>query len=228
MVTASIPRRTKKRIETTENRLILYGVSWAKYEQLLKAFDEYHLRMTYDRGSLEIMTVGSEHELWSSFFNALLIVLFVELRLPYRGLGTTTFSKKTLERGLEPDQCYWIKHEKKIRKVKHYDADKHPPPDLVLEIDITSSSLDRIAIYETMKVKEVWRWDGKNLEVRVLSKGKYRLQEKSAVIPGLRPADLLPFLQIAFEDSDVEMLLAFRQWVQEQIAASVLKSKKTK
>ena len=160
MIKTRIPERQK---------LILDNVSWEEYTRLLRTFEGRHLRLTYDRGRLEIMTLSYEHEYSGDFLGRMVVVLTEELNLPIRGGGSTTFRRRKMKKGLEPDNCYWIAHEADVRNLKIIDLRKDPPPDLAIEVDVNSSSMNRMRIYAALKVPEVWRWDKNGLAFFVLN-----------------------------------------------------------
>jgi Uma2 family endonuclease len=143
---------------STEQRFMLYGVDWKSYSRMLRAFgDRPGVRLTYDRGSLEIMTLSYEHESLARLLDRFVVTLTEELRLPIAGGRSTTFRRRGRKRGLEPDDCYWIASEPLVRGKDRINLHTDPPPDLALEIDFTHSSLDRMAIYAALRVPEVWR-----------------------------------------------------------------------
>ena len=197
------------------------GVSWRAYEGLLRAFDEErHFRITYDRGKLEIMTLSAGHERSKHLLGRLVEALTDELEINIAGYGSLTMKRRLKQRGLEPDECYWVRNEAKVRNLKKFTPRRDPPPDLALEIDVTHSSLDRLGIYAALRVREVWRWDGKKLQVYVLDEnGEYQLREYSIAFPFLRPAELVRFLNMAAAHGETAMLRAFREWVRKQKAA---------
>lgn len=135
-----------------EQRLRLSLVSWEKYEQMAAWFEGRHVRLTYDRGELEIMTVSHPHEFGKHLIGILVIQLVAELQIDIHGGGSMTFKREDLDRGLEPDECYWIEREPEMRSVWDYDPHQHPPPDLVLEVEVSRSAMDRMGIYAAMKV----------------------------------------------------------------------------
>src|SRR5207245_1021857 len=152
-----------------DQRLLLYGVSWQEYGRMLRAFAERpSLRVTYDRGTLEIMTLSLEHESLVRFFNLLILALTLELGLPLKGGGSTTFGRRRRRRGLEPDECYWIANEFLVRAKEKLDLRQDPPPDLAIEVDVSYSTLDRMSIYAALRVPEVWRYGGRALTFHVL------------------------------------------------------------
>ena len=122
--------------------------------------DGRHVRLTYDRGELELMTVSHRHENHKHLLGVLLMVVAEELGIENHAAGSMTFKREDLDRGLEPDECYWIEHEPQMRSKEDYDQQNDPPPDLVLEVEVSCSVLDRLGIYAALKVPEVWRWDG--------------------------------------------------------------------
>src|SRR5262245_34018310 len=135
--------KQKKRVPRGA-QLVLHGVSWQPYVRVLHAFDEdRHLRITYDRGALEIMTLSPEHERSKHLIGLLIVLLAMELRMAIAGFGSMTFKRRKKLRGLEPDECYWIQHEAQMRGKRVYDPKKDPPPDLVLEVEVSRSEIGR-------------------------------------------------------------------------------------
>src|SRR5690349_5989333 len=127
-----------------EQRLVLYGVSWREYVGMLHAFSERRgVRLTYDRGTLEFMTLSLEHERWRRYFNLLIQALTMEMGFPLFGGGSTTFRRRRKQRGLEPDECYWIASEPLMRGKTTFDLRRDPAPDLVVEVEVSRSVLSR-------------------------------------------------------------------------------------
>src|SRR5579859_148126 len=118
------------------NRLVLYSIDWATYDGLLKLFEGRRLRITYDRGKLEIMTVSPFHERSKTLLARLFEVLTEELNIPILGLGNLTCRREDLDRGLEPDECWYIQHESQMRARTEIDFAEDPPPDLVIEVEV--------------------------------------------------------------------------------------------
>jgi Uma2 family endonuclease len=204
----------------TVQRLILDNVDWRSYRRWLRLLDDRPgIRLTYDRGRLEIMTLTFGHESWAHLIGRLIVVLTEELGLPIAGGGSTTFKRKRKRRGLEPDECFWIANESKVRGKTRIDLRIDPPPDLTLEIDITHSSLNRLAIYAALAILEVWRFDGRVLTFLVLAAdGKYVEAATSGSFPGLTAADLLPFLALRGQIDENAVVRQFRAWVQQRFA----------
>jgi Uma2 family endonuclease len=170
------------------DRVILPHISWQTYQSLIKDFEqEPALRLTYDRGTLEIRMPLDPHETYKKLLGRLIEAATEELNMEVRSLGSRTWNREDLARGLEPDQCYYIQNEALVRKVEQIDLNQFPPPDLAIEIDITSSSINRLSIYAALGVPEVWRYDGQTLTLLSLQNGEYISQERSLVpLRGIR------------------------------------------
>jgi Uma2 family endonuclease len=147
----------------------------------------------------------------------LLSQLCVEMEIPIALGGSTTFQRDDVERGLEPDECFWIAHEAVVRALHEIDLSVDPPPDLAIEIDISPSRLDRPRIYAALKVPEIWRFNGEDLHVELLqSDGTYRPSETSAAFPFLPVVELLRFVALSEEVGLMRTLKLFGEWVREQ------------
>lgn len=213
---------TAQRKRRGGRRLVLYGVSWNRYEKLLRVLEPARgLRITYDRGALEITTISMEHEGIKHVLGCLVMLLAEGMQIEIAGRGQMTFKRRRKQRGLEADECYWIQNEAVIRGKKVFDWESDPPPDLMLQVDISSSSLNRLAICAALRVPEVWRWDGEKIHVHVLgADGKYQTAERSRAFPFLKPAELVPFVAMAAIAGETATLRAFRQWIHERIAVN--------
>ena len=150
-------------LEPTQ-RLVLDCVSWAEYEKFLEAVGKRRVRLTYDRGRLEFMTVSSLHERYKHLFCLLLAVVALETGARVVGVGSTTFRRRDVERGLEPDECYYLQSASRVRDLTALDLGVDPPPDLAIEVDVTRSVMDRLGVYAALRVPEVWRFDGQAVE----------------------------------------------------------------
>jgi len=149
-----------------EERVVLRDVSWATYERLLTEQQERTVpRFTYDRGVLEIMSPSSEHEEISQLINQLFFLIAGAKGYDARCFGTTTFKREDIQRGFEPDSCFYLQSLSHIRGVKKLDLAIHPPPDLIIEVDITSPSIDKFPIYAQVGVPEIWRYKDEKLSI---------------------------------------------------------------
>jgi Uma2 family endonuclease len=196
-------------------RVLLHGVSWKAYEALLECWADRPVRLTYDRGRLEIMSPLRKHEKPGAFLKQMIELFTLGMKIPRETGGSMTFRKEAAQRGLEPDGCYWIQNVEAVRGTEEFDGQVDPPPDLVIEIDITSSSLDRMSIYAALGVPEVWRFDGVELTVNLLQHGQYIPSEQSLALPGLPLGVVRRFLDRRTED-EVTLLSSFQAWVRKQ------------
>ncbi|MBD2111271.1 MULTISPECIES: Uma2 family endonuclease [Cyanophyceae] len=200
-----------------QRQVVLQGVSWATYQSLSRDLEAApSKRLTYDQGALEIMVPLPPYESYKKLMGRMVEVTTEETETEIRSLGSTTWSREDLSKGLEPDQCYYIQHEQAVRGKDEIDLTVDPPPDLAIEIDHTSSFLDRIAIYAALGVPEVWRFDGATLTIFALINGRYCSQAASTVLPLLRQDTLLRFLQTSQTMGETSWVKAFRQWIREQ------------
>ncbi len=197
---------------------LVSNVSWRSYRLLGRALADRPIRLTYDRGVLELMTLSPEHEFFKKLLGRLIVALTEELDLTIASFGSMTFKKRKRRRGLEPDECYWIASEPKIRGKFHLDPRVDPAPDLAVEIDVTSSSINRLGIYAVLGVAEVWRFDGAALEFLVLgADGKYQPAPSSRSFPGLTPTDVVPFLNLRLQMDENAMVRQFRTWIRQHL-----------
>ncbi len=196
-------------------QVVLPNVSWETYERLLEDLSDCSVpHLTYDRGQLEIMSPTQEHEYFNRTLNLIVEIVAAELDVNVRVLGSSTFKRKDLERGFEPDSCFYVKNAKRIRRKKRLDLAIDPPPDLVIEIDITSSSIPRMPIFAEFGVPEVWRYDGNSLRMSKLEDNEYVSLNRSLAFRILTPRVLEDFLGKSQEWEDRPRLVRFiRDWV---------------
>ncbi|CAN5553677.1 Uma2 family endonuclease [soil metagenome] len=174
-----------------EQKVLLNNVSWETYESLLEDhWDSSGPRFTFDRGMLEIMSPSPEHEAYNRSIALLVEFVAEKLGIDVYNLGSTTFRREDLERGFEPDSCFYIRNEEQVRGKDRIDLDVDPPPDLVIEVDITSPSTNKLPIYAQLGVPEVWRYDGEKLEILKLENGGYAESPESVALPALTSSTL--------------------------------------
>ncbi len=192
----------------------LNNVSWDDYEDILREFDEQrHLRLTYDNGRMEIMTLSPLHERIAALIPHLIFVLAQELNLNFLSLGSTTFKKSRNEQGTEPDDCFYFREFEKVSKIKKLDLSIDPPPDLALEIDISHPSLDKLPIYANIGVPELWLFNGVQMSFHRLVGGRYVEVSNSDLFTFLTPDVLLEFLRRGEEKGVMVMAKEFGEWV---------------
>ncbi|MEH2276691.1 MAG: Uma2 family endonuclease [Nostoc sp.] len=198
-------------------RVLLRDVTWQELETILEDLGEHRAaRISYDKGILEIMAPLPEHEDDKEIISDLVKALLEELDIEFRCLGSTTFKNQAMAQGVEPDQCFYIKNESKIRGKKRLDLTVDPPPDLALEVDITSRTHPNI--YEALKVPELWRFDKGNLQINVLQDGYYIESPQSLNFPLFPLIETIPqYLEQSRTAGRNATLKAFHLWVQKQI-----------
>jgi Uma2 family endonuclease len=197
-------------------RVLLQGVSWQEFEAILEELGDHRAaRVAYDNGILEIMTPLPEHESAKEIISDLVKALLEELEIEFWALGSTTFKNKQMLQGIEPDQCFYIENEAKVRGKARLDLAIDPPPDLALEIDVTSRT--HPSIYEALKVPELWRFEKGKLQINVLQAGKYVVVAESSIFPGLPLMEVLAnFSKQSKTLGRNAVMKIFRQWVREQ------------
>jgi len=173
-----------------EARVILKGVSWSTFKALMADIGEDRsCRIAYDQGMLEIMVPYEQHEEPKILISSFVEALADELEIEIRQLGSLTLEREDLTRAVEPDTCFYIQNESKVRG-KNIDLPNDPPPDLVVESDYTRSSLNKFNIYASLGVPELWRYRKQMLQVYQLVEGNYELSDKSIAFPFLPIAEL--------------------------------------
>jgi Uma2 family endonuclease len=212
MATAAPPK-----LQGAAQRFEIHDISWEGYQALLKVLQDRPIGLTYDRGTLELVTTVPMHERYRSRFVRMIEILADELDLDYFSFGSMTIPSRILECGLEPDACFHIASADKVGDWKQFDPESGPPPDLAVEIDVTSDSRRRLRIYAALQVAEVWRFDGENLSVLILRDGAYEPSETSASFP-VAPMDAIAAFVRDYETgTDKTWSRAFRRWVRETV-----------
>lgn len=197
-------------------QLLMNDVSWQMYEQLLEEFGEKRgSRINYSQGFLEIMVPLPEHEDDKVMIADFVKVLLEELDIEFRSLGSTTFKSETMQQGIEADDCFYIENEAAVRGKKRIDLSVDPPPDLALEIDLTSRT--RFNNYEALGVGELWRFNGTKLEINVLQDGEYIQVSESPHFPGFSLSEALPnYLERSKIEGRNQTMKLFRAWVRQR------------
>lgn len=198
--------------------LIIEAVSWETYQNLLQQIqDDSNVRLSYDQGVLEIMTLSPRHEKWKGLFAHLLAVIVEALDLNLISLGSTTFSLPAMAQGVEPDDCFYIRHAAVMAKKDEVNLAVDPAPELVVEIDISHRSLYKMPIYANLGVAEIWRHDGTQVKFYHLLGKSYVEVESSDLFPFVTSAILSQFLETGKEQGVIPMVRAFREWVQTRL-----------
>ena len=204
------------------DRVVLYNISWQQFENLLKDLGDHRAaRIAYDRGTLEIMTPLPEHEYFKETISIAVQDIAETLELDYESYGSTTWRREVKQAGLEPDNCFYFQNESLVRGRLDFDLNQDPPPDLALEIDITSKSLDRFPIYARLGIPELWCYDNGALKIYQLRvdqylEARYVEAKRSLVFPLLEIQQLPHLIEAHRNVGRLALRRSVRQWVREQ------------
>jgi Uma2 family endonuclease len=198
-------------------RVLLQDVTWQELETIIEELGEHRAaRIAYDRGILEIMAPLPEHEDDKEIISDLVKVVLEELDIEFRCLGSTTFKNQFMAQGIEPDQCFYITNEALIRGKKRLDLTVDPPPDLALEIDITSRT--HPDIYQALKVPELWRFEKGILKINLLEDGNYVESDSSFNFPHLPLIEVIPqYLERSKTAGRNATIKAFGSWLKQHL-----------
>jgi len=193
--------------------VILDRVSWETYERLLLEHEENSgTHFAYDQGMLEIMVLSAGHEAFKHILTLIVDVIAEEFSIDIYGLGSTTFRRADLARGFEPDACFYIQHEDLIRGKQAIDLMFDPAPDLVIEIDITSPSLNKFPIFAALGVTEIWRYDGEHVGIFLLQAGQYVEQATSVMLPPVTGKLVTEWVDASQQMKRTTWLRLVREW----------------
>ncbi len=203
-----------------EQRLLLYAIDWKIYEGIGELLRDRHIRLTYDGGTLEFMTTSPEHERFKKLMARMLEAVTLEVGIEIAGFGGMTFKREDLDKGMEPDECYWIQSEPHVRCKDVIDLETDPPPDLIIEVEVSRSLMNRLDILAGIGIPEVWRFDGEAIHILHLRADRvYTEAAASLALPFLPVQELVRFFDMRGDLAENELLRTFRTWVREQIAA---------
>lgn len=192
------------------------NVSWGTYERLIAEREERPApRFFYDRGVLEIMSPSAGHESVGRLIALLVVELAVEWDIDVLDAGQTTFRREDLDRGFEPDSSfYFSENAARVRGLRDIDLDADPPPELVVEVDVTNPSLDKLPIYARLGVREVWRYAGGRTEILALDEADqgYEAAPGSRALPSLRSEDLRALIEKGLTSNRPAWVREVRGW----------------
>ncbi|MBL1199993.1 MAG: Uma2 family endonuclease [Nostoc sp. ZfuVER08] len=201
-----------------EQRTVLYNISWETFEALLQETGEDRgSRFAYDCGTLEIMTPLFEHENPKIQFDRFIVVLAEELGIEIISAGSTTLKRRIAKKGIEPDTCYYIQNEAAIRGKQKLNLETDSPPDLAIEIDITSSSVNKFDIYAALGVNELWRYNGQDLKFYQLVERLYVECKFSIAFPLVSVSEISRFIEQSKSMGEIALLKSFRAWVRKRL-----------
>ena len=201
-------------------RQVHLRVSWDTYERLLAEHEgNSGVRFTYDQGELEILVPSVEHESLTSKIEALVELLADEMERDFERTRSTTFRRQDLEKGFEPDSSFYFQNAERVRGKKRLDLKRDPPPELVIEVDITHESMNKFPVYTGIRVPEVWQYNGDVLRIFQLQGNDYGENERSSIFPNLTASLLTSFIRSSLELKRPDWIKSIRDWVHRSTAS---------
>ncbi len=197
-------------------RVLLEDVEWQEFEAILEELGEHrNTRLAYSKGTLEIMAPLPEHEISKEIISDMVKILLEELDVDCECFGSTTFKRQEMAQGIEPDNCFYIRHSEQMRGRSRIDLTVDPPLDLAIEIDVTSKT--QLDAYQALGVSELWRYEDGRLRIDLLEAGRYIKSETSSIFPGLPIIEAVTqFVKQSKTEGRSAALKAFRLWVKLQ------------
>jgi Uma2 family endonuclease len=196
--------------------VVLRNTSWDFYQRFLQEVGDQNLRVTYSNGAMEINSPLPISEKLKKAIAQMVEIITLELEISRASMGSTTYFDDTIEKGLEPDECYYFENEPFVRGKDRINLQSDPPPDLAIEVDISHRSIDRESLYAASRVPELWRCDGRSIECLVLdSSGAYQPSLRSRCLPMILMEQLNGFVARLRSEDEVTVMRSFRDWVRQ-------------
>jgi Uma2 family endonuclease len=197
------------------HRVIFNDVSWQEFEAILEELGDRRVsRIAHSSGTLEIRMPLPEHEVDKGLVGDMVKVLLEELEIDCECFGSTTFKRRDMAQGIESDNCFYIRNHEQMRGKRRLDLTIDPPPDLAIEVDVTSKT--QLDAYQTLGVPELWRYDQGKLRIDVLINGEYVESPGSPTFADFAIAPIITqFVEQSATAGRSPTLRAFRKWVQE-------------
>ena len=215
MVTITSPP-VEQQVTPAENRVVLKGVSWSTFKALLADVgDDRAWRIAYDRGVLEIRMPLLEHEVPKGLIESFIEATADELEIEVMKAGSLTLERDDLTRAVEPDSCFYIQNEARVRGNRDINLPEDLPPDLAIESDYTNSSVNKDGLYAALGVPELWRYRRQSLQVYHLIEGKYEMSDRSLAFPCLPVAEIPGFIEQSRTIGQRAAVRLFRQRIRE-------------
>ena len=197
-----------------EQRVLLSDISWETFERLIEEREHSPgTRLSFGDGELEILAVGLGHEVANRTLAALAEITGVETNRDFEATGGTTFLRRDLRKAFEPDSSFYLRHAATVRGMWDLDLQVDPPPELVIEVDLTHSFLDRFRIWAAIGVAEVWRYDGERVRFHTLEANAYHEIEESLSLPPMTAEQATVFLELERRETAIVWDRAVREWI---------------
>lgn len=201
-----------------EGAVVLRNMTWQSYTQIADSIQEQtRAYVTFDRGRLEIMTISRQHESLKKLVGMVFQALCDALGIDFAAGGSATLRRADLERGFEPDESYYVRRAAVVREMLLRESDQFafPPPDLTIEVDLHSSSINRMDIFAAVGIAEVWRYEDDTLTIFLLDNDQYRVSHESVSVPGATPEMLEELITIASSESRKEFRYRVEEYAKE-------------
>jgi Uma2 family endonuclease len=215
VITALKPKTPAPTDPLDRSHIVLREIAWDTFQALIVDLESQPShRLTYDDGVLEIWMPLLPHESFKRWLGRIVEIVTEEVDCEIRSLSACTWRRADLRKGVEADECYYIQHEAIVRGRMDLDLAIDPPPDLAIEIDVTSLSLPRLPIYQALGVPEVWRFEADRIQILGLQDEGYEEIKRSIALPMITPEILEHFLQQAQTMGETQWAKSVRQWAQ--------------
>jgi Uma2 family endonuclease len=215
MPIAFTPHPSEKTASEFTGDVVLSNISWQTYQAMLTDIgDRSSLRLIYDRGELEIKMPSDFHEAINRLLARIVGILAEELDLPLKEFGSVTLNRSDIKKGAEPDSSFYIQNADRIIG-NRIDISIDPPPDLIIEVDITNSSTRSFAVYQQLGISEIWRYTNSGVTIFQLQDGNYIEREFSNIFPMISGDVLGHFLQMSATENTIAIVRAVRKWLTE-------------
>lgn len=217
MVSTTTPSTSPILALKGEQRVVIHGLNWQAYAQILDALPNQRCaRLIYDQGTLEITMPNEDHDFFGRMIGRFIWILVEELDcFDLKTMGSTTMNYPALDRSAEADEAFYLQNQPQVKN-RNGNFAEDPPPDLVVEVDITHTDIDKNRFYASIGVPEFWRFNGQILYIYQLQGGEYVEVEASPTFPNVPKTRLYEFLEQC-RTSEVQASKAFRQWVQQEV-----------
>ena len=183
-----------------EQRVVIHGVTWEGYLQILDALPQSRsTRLIYDEGTLEFTMPTEDHDFSGRMIGRFIYILVRELGKKIKKIGSTTLNFPGLKKGAEPDEAFYIQNQPLVSG-RNVDLEADPAPDLIVEVDITNTDIDKNRLYASMNVPEFWRFDGHILRIYQLQNQEYIEVEANPTFPAVPKEWLYDFLEKCRQD----------------------------
>lgn len=216
MVATPIKTETYKPVG--EQRVAFHNLTWEDYLQIFQALpQDRNSRLSFHNGTLEITVPLEDHEFALRLIEFFIRILVMEMGLDMKTMGSTTMNRQDIKKGAEPDCAYYIQNQPKVAG-RNVDFEKDPPPDLIVEVDITNTDVDKNQLYAAMGVPEFWRYNGEILRIFTLNNDAYLECEVSPLFPIIQKEDLYRFLTEAVQ-SEMTAMRNFQAFLRQKMTS---------